>query len=350
MIMLNCMAVNKVLLAKPRGFCAGVEMAIKALSWMVRVFEPPVYCYHEIVHNKIVVDRFSKLGVIFVDDPVEVPSGSPVMLSAHGSAPSVVAKSKEVASISINAVCPLVTKVHHEVKTRSSKGFEIIYVGHHGHDEAIGTTAVAPNSVKLIESIDELEALDIQGPDIALITQTTLATDEWKEIADRAKEIYPEIWSPGKSDLCFATTNRQAAVRELAPLADATVIIGSANSSNTIALAKVAARVSNRPVYRVNTAAELPDNLSGVIAVTAGASAPDELVDEVIAKLAPTDGVEEVHVVDEDEYFPPPRELRDFMRKLTTALTVILDVDHESTSPLEQDARVTASDTLYQLR
>ncbi len=348
--MLNCMAVNKVLLAKPRGFCAGVEMAIKALSWMVRVFEPPVYCYHEIVHNKIVVDRFSKLGVIFVDDPADVPTGSPVMLSAHGSAPSVVAKSKEIASISINAVCPLVTKVHHEVKTRSSKGFEIIYVGHHGHDEAIGTAAVAPNSVRLIESIDELEALNITGPDIALITQTTLATDEWREIADRAKEIYPEIWSPGKSDLCFATTNRQAAVRELAPLADATVIIGSANSSNTIALAKVAARVSNRPVYRVNTAAELPDDLSGVIAVTAGASAPDELVDEVIAKLAPINGVEEVHVVDEDEYFPPPRELRDFMRKLTTALAVILDVDQDVASPLESDTRVTASDTLYQLR
>src|SRR3982751_2748612 len=153
------MDVEEVLLAAPRGFCAGVEMAIKALSWMVRVFEPPVYCYHEIVHNQLVVDRFRELGVVFVDDVAEVPPGAPLMLSAHGSAPDVVAAAQANGGYVVDAVCPLVTKVHHEVKVRAGKGFRIVYVGHEGHEEAVGTMAVAPEAMHRVETVDEVEAL-----------------------------------------------------------------------------------------------------------------------------------------------------------------------------------------------
>src|SRR5438270_9207846 len=153
------MEVDRVLLAAPRGFCAGVEMAIKALSWMVRVFEPPVYCYHEIVHNRVVVDRFERLGVVFVDDVAEVPEGAPLMLSAHGSAPQVVAAARAKGGVVVNAVCPLVTKVHHEVKVRAGKGYTVVYVGHEGHDEAVGTMAVAPESVRLVERESDVEGL-----------------------------------------------------------------------------------------------------------------------------------------------------------------------------------------------
>ena len=151
--------VDKVLLASPRGFCAGVEMAIKALAWMVRAFEPPVYCYHEIVHNKVVVDRFKALGVVFVDDIADVPDGAPIMLSAHGSAPEVVAAARAKGSYVVDSVCPLVTKVHHEVRVRAGKGYRIVYVGHEGHEEAVGTMAVAPDAIHRVESVAEVDAL-----------------------------------------------------------------------------------------------------------------------------------------------------------------------------------------------
>ena len=167
--------VDVVLLASPRGFCAGVEMAIKALAWMVRTFEPPVYCYHEIVHNKLVVDRFKALGVVFVDDIADVPEGSPIMLSAHGSAPEVVAAARARGSYVVDTVCPLVTKVHHEVKVRAGKGYRIVYVGHEGHEEAVGTMAVAPDAIHRVESVAEVAALPAvrrtgraPGPDHAL--------------------------------------------------------------------------------------------------------------------------------------------------------------------------------------
>src|ERR671938_1201699 len=157
--------VDRVLLAAPRGFCAGVEMAIKALAWMVRAFEPPVYCYHEIVHNQLVVDRFRDVGVVFVDDVADVPDGAPLMLSAHGSAPEVVAAAAGKGGFVVDAVCPLVTKVHHEVKVRAGKGYTIVYVGHEGHDEAVGTMAVAPEAIHLVESEDDVERLsDVDGP------------------------------------------------------------------------------------------------------------------------------------------------------------------------------------------
>ena len=208
--------IEKIVLASPRGFCAGVEMAIKALAWMVRTFDAPVYCYHEIVHNKIVVDRFKKLGVIFVDDLGEIPPGRPIMLSAHGSAPQVVQQAIAKGSYVVDSVCPLVTKVHHEVKTRASKGFHIVYIGHEGHEEAVGTMAVAPDSITRVETLAEVDALPIFVEPVAILAQTTLSHRDWKDVADAVKVKFPEVWSPGKSDLCFATTNRQGALMKIA--------------------------------------------------------------------------------------------------------------------------------------
>jgi 4-hydroxy-3-methylbut-2-enyl diphosphate reductase len=306
-------SVQRVLLASPRGFCAGVEMAIKALSWMVRAFEPPVYCYHEIVHNQKVVRRFEDLGVVFVDDVAEVPEGRPVMLSAHGSAPEVVAEAQRRGGYVVDAVCPLVTKVHHEVKVRAGKGYRIVYVGHEGHEEAVGTMAVAPDAIARVESVDEVAALpDIDEP-VALLAQTTLSHRDWADVLDATRARWPDLWVPGRSDLCFATTNRQSALLAIAPRCDALVVIGSANSSNTRALESLARHAGCSRVLRVNGADELPADLAGVVGVTAGASAPEELVHAVLEALDPADGIEEVHVTDEDEYFPPPRNLRELI-------------------------------------
>jgi 4-hydroxy-3-methylbut-2-enyl diphosphate reductase len=311
--------VDRVLLARPRGFCAGVEMAIKALSWMVRLFEPPVYCYHEIVHNQLVVEEFTRRGVIFVDDVAEVPAGAPLMLSAHGTAPEVEEAAGTAGRTVVDAACPLVTKVHHELKVRAGKGYTVIYVGHQGHEEAVGTMAVAPAAVRLVESPAEVDALADPGTPTALLAQTTLSHDEWREVLERARERFPDLWTPGRSDLCYATTNRQAALKAIAPKVDAMVVVGSANSSNTRALERVARAAGCPQVHRVDRAAELPGDLSGVVGVTAGASAPESLVAEVLQRLAPRQGVETVDVLEEDEYFPPPRELRELARAVALA-------------------------------
>ncbi|MGH9028291.1 MAG: 4-hydroxy-3-methylbut-2-enyl diphosphate reductase [Acidimicrobiales bacterium] len=318
------MPVERVLLAYPRGFCAGVEKAIKALAWMVRVFEPPVYCYHEIVHNAHVVEQFRAKGVVFVDDVADVPPGAPLMLSAHGTAPSVVEDARGQGRTVVDAVCPLVTKVHHELKVRAKKGYTVLYVGHEGHEEAVGTMAVAPQSVMLVRSEEEVDSVASglsADTEVALLAQTTLSHDEWSGIMTRATERFENLWMPNRSDLCFATTNRQAALKEIARRSDGVVVIGSANSSNTRALEKVAIASGCSRVLRVNTVDELPDDLTGTVGVTAGASAPDELVEAVVARLAPSRGVEEVRVTDEDEYFPPPPELRDLARALAAALS-----------------------------
>ncbi|MGA2522384.1 MAG: 4-hydroxy-3-methylbut-2-enyl diphosphate reductase, partial [Acidimicrobiales bacterium] len=196
------MPVERVLLASPRGFCAGVEKAIKALAWMVRVFEPPVYCYHEIVHNRHVVEQFRVHGVVFVDDVSEVPDGAPLMLSAHGSAPAVVEAARGRNRVVVDAVCPLVTKVHHELKVRAGKGYTVLYVGHEGHEEAVGTMAVAPDSVRLVRSEADVDVAAAEldaGTPVALLAQTTLSHDEWSDIMDRARERFPQLWMPNRS-------------------------------------------------------------------------------------------------------------------------------------------------------
>ena len=344
------------LLAEPRGFCAGVEKAIKALAWMVRVFEPPVYCYHEIVHNRHVVDRFREQGVVFVDRVEEVPDGAPLMLSAHGSAPEVAVEARERDRVVVDAVCPLVTKVHHELKVRAEKGYTVLYVGHVGHEEAVGTMAVAPESVRLLEQVEDVDALAELGQDaeqapVALLAQTTLSHDEWAGIVERARERFPALWMPNRSDLCFATTNRQAALKSIAGASDAVVVIGSENSSNTIALVKVARAMGCPRVVRVNDASELPDDLEGTVGVTAGASAPEALVREVVERLAPSDGTEGVRVTLEEEYFPPPPELRELLRGLDSAVALLNLAPVRSASPtragaLADDRSTSAADVL----
>jgi len=339
------MTVDRVLLAAPRGFCAGVEMAIKALAWMLRVFEPPVYCYHEIVHNQLVVDRFRQLGVVFVDDVADVPPGAPLMLSAHGSAPAVVEAARANGGFVVDAVCPLVTKVHHEVKVRAGKGYTVVYVGHEGHDEAVGTMAVAPDAIRLVENEADVAALAAPSGPVALLAQTTLSHHDWADVLAATRQRFPDMWMPTRSDLCFATTNRQAALTAIAGEADAIVVIGSANSSNTVALEKVARAAGCPAVYRVNSAGELPDDLTGSVGVTAGASAPEDLVRDVIERLAPARGVEVVSVTDEDEYFPPPRELRELVGGVTALLGVTLGAPGGG-APFADDREVAASDVL----
>jgi 4-hydroxy-3-methylbut-2-enyl diphosphate reductase len=290
---------------------------------MTRVFEPPVYCYHEIVHNEVVVERFRDLGVVFVDDIDEVPEGAPLMLSAHGSPPAVVDAARARGGAVVNAMCPLVKKVHHEVKVRAAKGYSIVYVGHEGHQEAVGTAAVAPDAVHRVETAEELAALAVppDGP-VAFLAQTTLAVDEWKALLDASIDRWPELWVPGSSDLCFATTNRQAALKAIAGRCDVVIVIGSANSSNTLALGRTAAAAGCPRVLRVDGPDELPVDLAGTVGVIAGASAPESIVQAVVTHLRPQHGVEEVHAVDEDEYFPLPRELREAARGLALAAAV----------------------------
>ena len=323
-------------------------MAIKALAWMVRAFEPPVYCYHEIVHNQIVVDAFRSQGVHFVDDIDEVPAGRPIMLSAHGSAPEVVASGRQRGSFVVDSVCPLVTKVHHEVKVRAAKGYRIVYVGHEGHEEAVGTMAVAPDAIDRVESIAEVDALPEHDGAVALLAQTTLSHRDWEGVAVRVKERFPNVWTPGRSDLCFATTNRQSSLLAMSERCDAIVVIGSANSSNTTALARLATDAGCQHVVRVNTAEELPDDLQGVVGVTAGASAPEQLVREVLERLAPNNGIELIRVTEEDEYFPPPRNIRELQAAIESAATVLLGGAVLS-SPKMDDRSLSASAVLASL-
>lgn len=344
------MTVERVLLAEPRGFCAGVEMAIKALTWMTRIFEPPVYCYHEIVHNEWVVKAFERVGVVFVDDVSEVPEGAPVMLSAHGSAPEVVATAADRAAVVIDAVCPLVTKVHHEVKTMSAKGYDIIYIGHQGHDEAVGTIAEAPEAITLVEPETGLDGFAPSDPSkVALVAQTTLGMYEWRQVLDDAQGRFPELKTARKSDLCYATTNRQGAVEQLADECDLVLVVGSHNSSNTQALVRVA-RERGAAAYRIDSAGDIdPVWLQGVstVGLTAGASAPDHLVQEVIDRLAPTRGFELVSTTEEAEYFPLPPQLRAFVMTLQNLVEAGVTA-RQSREPalLDRDREWTATEAL----
>ena len=329
-------------------------MAIKALTWMVRVFEPPVYCYHQIVHNRWVVKAFEQVGVVFVDDIEEVPEGAPVMLSAHGSAPDVVAGAGRRAGVVIDAVCPLVTKVHHEVKRMSEQGFDIIYVGHEGHDEAIGTVAVAPDAIALVQPETGLAGFDPSDPKrVALLAQTTLGIHEWQEVLGEANRMYPDLWTARKSDLCYATTNRQEAVQQLSKQADLILVVGSENSSNTQALVRVA-REAGTAAHRIDHAGDIRQEwLTGarIVGLTAGASAPDHLVQEVIDRIEPADGFELFSVTDEEEYFPLPRQLRGFL----TALQAAVEGGFTARNPgrpglLEHDRNWTATEALQLVR
>ena len=344
------MAVDRVLLAEPRGFCAGVEMAIKALTWMTRIFEGPVYCYHEIVHNEWVVQAFERVGVVFVDDISEVPEGAPIMLSAHGSAPEVVEAASSRAAVVIDAVCPLVTKVHHEVRMMSRKGFDIIYIGHEGHDEAIGTVAEAPNDITLVEPEVGLGEFSPRDPEkVALVAQTTLGLHEWKQVMDDASDRFPDLKTARKSDLCYATTNRQQAVVELAEECDLILVVGSHNSSNTQALVRTSTE-NGTASHRIDSADDIRDDwLEGVdvVGLTAGASAPDHLVQEAIDRLDPASGFELWRATEEEEYFPLPPQLRAFVSTLQALVEAGVGAKpDQQPSLLDKDRDWTATEAL----
>jgi 4-hydroxy-3-methylbut-2-en-1-yl diphosphate reductase len=305
----------KVILANPRGFCAGVNMAIDSLEKALALYGTPLYVYHEIVHNRPVVERFRGLGVVFVNSIAEVPEGATVLYSAHGVAPAIRAESAARRLRAIDATCPLVTKVHLEAVRFARQGYTIVLVGHEGHDEVIGTMGEVPGSIVLVQDAADVAKLDLPaGAKLAYLTQTTLSVDEANEVIAALKRRFPQVVGPAKEDICYATQNRQEAVRELIPGADVVLVLGSQNSSNSQRLAEIA-RAQGRPAYLIDSAAELRDEWfagANAVLVTAGASAPEENVQAVVDHLRRRFGAEfeERTVREEHVRFPLPRELR----------------------------------------
>ncbi len=305
----------RILLASPRGFCAGVNMAIETLETAIRLYGTPVYVYHEIVHNKHVVDRFVQEGAVFVNAVEEVPEGAVLLFSAHGVAPEVRRVSTERKLRAIDATCPLVTKVHLEAIKYARGGYRIVLIGHEGHDEVIGTMGQAPEAFTLVDSIADVDALSFGPADkLAYLTQTTLSVDDASRIIQRLKERFPQIVGPPKDDICYATQNRQEAVRLLAEDADMVIVLGSQNSSNSQRLAELARERGIRAAL-IDGANEIdPAWFKGdeTVVITAGASAPESVVQDCIGwlKARYAASVEERTIREEEVYFPLPKELR----------------------------------------
>ena len=305
----------KILLASPRGFCAGVNMAIETLETAIRLYGTPIYVFHEIVHNKHVVDRFVQEGAVFVDRVEDVPEGAVLLFSAHGVAPEV----RHAATLrrlnAIDATCPLVTKVHLEAIKYSKQGYRILLIGHEGHDEVIGTIGQAPDAFTLVETEEDVARLSF-GPDdkLAYLTQTTLSVDDASRIINRLKARFPQIVGPPKDDICYATQNRQEAVRLLSQVAEVVLVLGSQNSSNSQRLAELA-RESGIAAYLIDGANEIDQRwFTGkeTVVITAGASAPESVVQDCVGWLQTRYDaeVEERTIRDEEVYFPLPKELR----------------------------------------
>jgi 4-hydroxy-3-methylbut-2-enyl diphosphate reductase len=305
----------RVLLANPRGFCAGVNMAIESLELALASLSPPIYVYHEIVHNKYVVDHFRGRGVVFVDDLADVPAGATLLFSAHGVSPEIRRVARERSLRAIDATCPLVTKVHLEAVKYAGAGYTIFLIGHEGHDEVIGTMGEAPEAIILVETPEEVASLEVADESkVAYLTQTTLSVDDANRIIARLKERFPQIAAPPKDDICYATQNRQEAVSILAAEADLVIVLGSQNSSNSQRLAELARERGVR-AHLVDGPADLDpswfDGASTVL-VTAGASAPEVVVAQCLDWLRERFGatVEPRTIREESVSFPLPRELR----------------------------------------
>jgi 4-hydroxy-3-methylbut-2-enyl diphosphate reductase len=305
----------KVILANPRGFCAGVDMAVESLDRALALYGPPVYVYHEIVHNRPIVERFRAKGAVFVDDISRVPAGGTVLYSAHGVAPEIRKQSAGRNLRAIDATCPLVTKVHLEAVKFAREGFHILLVGHAGHDEVVGTTGEAPDHITLVETVEDVANLPFPADaKLAYLTQTTLSVDEANVILTALKSRYPRIIGPNKEDICYATQNRQEAVRDIVPEADVVIVLGSKNSSNSKRLEEIA-RDRGRRAHLVDSAADLDPawfRPTDTVLVTAGASAPEDHVQGVVAYLRDrfAAAVESRTVREEHVAFPLPRELR----------------------------------------
>jgi 4-hydroxy-3-methylbut-2-enyl diphosphate reductase len=305
----------KILLANPRGFCAGVNMAIESLERALELYGTPLFVYHEIVHNLHVVERFRRRGVVFVNELAEVPDGATVLYSAHGVAPAIRAAAVSRHLRAIDATCPLVTKVHLEAVRFAREGYTIILIGHEGHDEVIGTMGEAPHNIRLVQDAKEADQLALP-PDarIAYLTQTTLSVDDAEVVIAALRRRFPQIVGPSRDDICYATQNRQEAVKELVPEADVVLVLGSQNSSNSQRLAELA-RSCGKSAYLIDGVHEIQEGwLSGgeTVLITAGASAPEEVVQDCVAYLQARFGaeVESRTMREERVSFPLPRELR----------------------------------------
>jgi len=307
--------VEKLLLAAPRGYCAGVDRAVQTVERALEIHGAPVYVRKEIVHNKHVVEQLAERGAIFVEEETEVPEGELVVFSAHGVAPAVHANAEARSLRTIDATCPLVTKVHLEARRFSRDGMTILLIGHAGHEEVVGTSGEAPEHVVLVGSPDEASRVEVDDPgNLAYLTQTTLSVDETNEIIDILRRRFPAIQGPPKEDICYATQNRQDAVKELARRSDVVLVIGSANSSNSKRLAEVA-REMGTPAHLVDDEHEVDASwLDGAstVGVTSGASAPEWLVDRMIEFLRARgyDDLEELRVREEQMHFSMPAGIR----------------------------------------
>src|SRR5262245_257492 len=305
----------KVLLANPRGFCAGVNMAIEVVDQVLELLGPPVYVFHEIVHNRHVVDGFKGRGVTFVESVSEVPEGALIVYSAHGISPEVRNEARARKLIEVDATCPLVTKVHMEVLRYAREGYTILFVGHRNHDEAVGTVGEAPGSIIVIETAEEVRSVQVPDPDrVAYVTQTTLSVSDAQRVIDAIKARFPNVKFPTKDDICYATTNRQNAVSELSPEVDLVLVIGSKNSSNSQRLVE-RAKEAGKSAYLIDDESEIdPAWFAGKnsVLVTAGASAPEHLVNNLLDRLKREFGatIETRTLVEEDVSFELPKSVK----------------------------------------
>ncbi|HZP26335.1 MAG TPA: 4-hydroxy-3-methylbut-2-enyl diphosphate reductase [Dehalococcoidia bacterium] len=306
----------RIILVRPRGFCAGVVRAIEIVERSLDLFSNPIYVRHEIVHNRHVVDDLRSKGAIFVESLDEVPDGASVIFSAHGVAKEVWTKAKKRGLHTVDATCPLVTKVHLQAHRLDRMGFEILLIGHEGHPEVEGTMGQLPGKIKLIQNVADAECIDVRDPErVSYVTQTTLSVDDTSDIVAVLQRRFPALHAPPTDDICYATQNRQAAVKDVADEADLVLVIGAVNSSNSNRLVEVAA-ARDVAAHLIESAEQLEDHwFEGVetVAITAGASAPEYLVQEVVQHLRDTYGAEvegDLDGSDEDVYFPLPRELK----------------------------------------
>jgi 4-hydroxy-3-methylbut-2-enyl diphosphate reductase len=313
---INITPSKRVLLAAPRGYCAGVDRAVIAVEKALDHYGAPVYVRKEIVHNKHVVTGLEKRGAIFVDEVDEVPEGSTLVFSAHGVSPAVVKASEARGLNTIDATCPLVTKVHREVQRFAAEEYDILLIGHEGHEEVEGTAGEAPDHVQLVDGLEGIENTKVKDPKkVIWLSQTTLSVDETMETVLKLREKFPTLQNPPSDDICYATQNRQVAIKKVGSESDLVLVIGSANSSNTVRLVEVALEAGAKAAYRIDYASEIKEEwFEGVetVGVSSGASAPEELVDEVLEYLEKRQFGKpiEITTAEEDVQFSLPKELR----------------------------------------
>jgi 4-hydroxy-3-methylbut-2-enyl diphosphate reductase len=312
---------KQVLLAAPRGYCAGVDRAVVTVEKALDTYGAPVYVRKQIVHNRHVVENLQSRGAVFVEELAEVPPGATVVFSAHGVSPAVHAEAAERGLKAIDATCPLVTKVHHEARRFAREGLDILLIGHAGHEEVEGTTGEAPDRITLVQSPEDVDGVELRDPSrVAWLSQTTLSVDETLETVGRLREKFPQLMDPPSDDICYATSNRQLAIKQIAARSDLVIVVGSANSSNSVRLVEVALESGAHAAYRVDNAGEVdPAWFVGVstVGVTSGASVPDELVQGVLDLLVSRGFpvAQEERLTEESLVFALPPELRRDLRK-----------------------------------